>query len=119
MTDKKKAATTEELASLHATVATTLAEDLTMTTPAIEADDDTETKKQKLVLMELAIKARHDARAHAITFLKNNNITAEQGNAELAELQKQLAKQREKRPTTITPAALDEAAEAFGQRYPQ
>jgi hypothetical protein len=113
----KKAATTEELASLHATVAQTLADDLTLETPAIEADDDQETKRQKMTMMELAIKARHDARAHAITFLKNNNITAAEDNAEMAELQRKLAEQRKQRPErTIPQDALDAAAEAYGQR---
>jgi hypothetical protein len=113
----KKAATTEELASLHATVATTLAEDLTLKTPEIQEGDDHETKKLKLALQELAIKARHDARAHAITFLKNNNITAAEDNAEMAELQRKLAEQRKQRPErTIPQDALDAAAEAYGQR---
>lgn len=113
---KKKAATTEELSSLHATVAQTLADDLTLTTPAIEADDDQDTKRLKLSLQELAIKARHDARAHAITFLKNNNITAAADNEDLAELKKQLDAQRKQRPTAISTSALDEAAELYGTR---
>jgi hypothetical protein len=114
---KKKAATTEELASLHATVAQTLVEDLSLTTPAVEAGDDQETKRLKLSLQELAIKARHDARAHAITFLKNNNITAAEDNAELAELQRKLSESRKQRPAqAISADALDEAAGIYGQR---
>lgn len=53
--------------------------------------------------------------AAAITFLKNNNITAGKGNAELDALKAALEnKRRAKAP--ISAQALDEAAELFGQR---
>jgi len=103
----KEAATTEELASLHKAVAETLVADLTVKT---DKDDDVELKIAK-------IKLRHEARAHAITFLKNNNITAAQGNADLDALQAALNKQRSQRtPGKLPQSSLDEAAELFAAR---
>jgi hypothetical protein len=113
----KKAATTEELSDLHKRVAESLVEDLNIQAPAIEDGDDTDVKREKLALMELSIKARHDARAHAITFLKNNNITAAQGNAEMSALKAALAnrKQPPLPARGIPQHALDEAAELYGK----
>jgi len=54
--------------------------------------------------------------AAAITFLKNNNITAGQGNAELDELKAALEKRRRQPSAALTTKALDEAAELFGNR---
>ncbi len=103
----KEAATTEELAGLHKAVAETLIADLTT---APEKDEDVELKIAK-------IKLRHEARAHAISFLKNNNITAAQGNKDLEALQEALNKQRANRtPGRLSDSALDEAAESYGQR---
>lgn len=101
----KKAATTDELAALHATVAQTLVEDLSV-------KDEPEAE---IELRIARLKQRHDARAHAIAFLKNNNITAASDSEDLAALQRELSKQRSSR-SEIPQAALDEAAEAFGQR---
>jgi hypothetical protein len=53
--------------------------------------------------------------AAAITFLKNNNITAARGNAELDALKAALENRRSK--PTLTPAALDEAAALFGAHH--
>lgn len=100
-----KPATTEELSDLHAHVAKTLTEDLT----ADISGDDPE-------LLALRIKARHEARAQAITFLKNNNITAGKGNAELDALQQALAEKR-KRAKTLDPKALEEAAALHAQMH--
>lgn len=102
-----KAATTEELASLHATVAKTLVDDLSIEDAK---GDDVELRVARL-------RMRHDARAHAIAFLKNNNITAAADSDELAELQRKLSEQRKQRPSASIPQdALDAAAEAYGQR---
>lgn len=114
MSKKNKAATNEELASLHSQVAATLVEDLGREVPKVEGTEDPETKNLLLRMQELVLKLRHDARAHAITFLKNNNITAAEDNAALSELQDQLRKQRENRGGTIPQAALDDAAAAYG-----
>jgi hypothetical protein len=53
--------------------------------------------------------------AAAITFLKNNNITAARGNAELDALKSALENRRNK--PALTPAALDEAAALFGAQH--
>lgn len=97
-----KAATTEELAALHRQVAESLAADLQS---AADIEDP-------------AIRAavRKDARAQAIAFLKNNNVTAAQGNEELSALQRALANKRTARQPALSPQALDEAAELAASR---
>jgi hypothetical protein len=110
----KKAASNDELAGLHAQVASTLVEDLGREVPKLEGDEEPETKNLLLRMQELVLKLRHDARAHAITFLKNNNITAAEDNAAMQELQDQLKKQRDARSTGIPQRALDDAADAYG-----
>jgi hypothetical protein len=98
-----KAATTEELASLHNQVSTSLKEDL-------DACKDIEDPAVRAAV-------RERTRAQAITFLKNNNITAAQGNDEMAALQRALAeKTKARKATTISPAALEEAAEIASAR---
>lgn len=97
-----KAATTEELATLHKQVAESLSADLT----AIEAIEDPAVKAR----------LRIEARAQAMTFLKNNNITAAQGNGELDKLKEALANKKKAAPSGISAQALDEAAELYGQR---
>jgi hypothetical protein len=92
-----KAATTEDLGSLHKAVADALVEDLASEDPVV----------------------RSTARAQAISFLKNNNITAGKGNAELAALEEALAKQKAQRQGVtprISAAALEEAAELAAAR---
>lgn len=54
--------------------------------------------------------------AAAITFLKNNNITAGQGNTELDELKRALDAKRRQPSAALDPRALDEAAELFGNQ---
>ena len=96
-----KAATNEELALLHKEVATSLAADL----------KDAESIEDPAV----RIAARRDARAQAITFLKNNSITAAKGDGELAELQAALAAKR-KPSSKISQKSLDDMAADFGDR---
>lgn len=51
----------------------------------------------------------------AVTFLKNNNITADvEGNAALRDLSEKLASRRNKK---IPQASLDAAADAFSERF--
>lgn len=54
--------------------------------------------------------------AAAITLLKNNNVTAGKGNQELDALRQALENKRTARRPTLSAAALEEAAELFGQR---
>lgn len=54
--------------------------------------------------------------AAAITFLKNNNITAGRGNAELDALKKALENKRTAQAPRLDARALDEAVELFGNR---
>ena len=56
--------------------------------------------------------------AAAITFLKNNNITAAQGNTELDALKQALENKRKAKAPVMSQAALDEAVELFGQQHP-
>lgn len=97
-----KAATTEDLASLHKQVADSLVADLT-------AANDIEDPALRAAV-------RKDARAQAIAFLKNNNVTAAQGNEELSALQQALRNKRNARQPALTPQALDEAAELAASR---
>jgi hypothetical protein len=113
---KKKAASNDELASLHAQVAATLVEDLAREVPALEEGAEPETKNLVLRMQELVLKLRHDARAHAITFLKNNNITAAEDNEAMQEMQAALKAQRAARSGAIPQQVLDDASEAYGQR---
>lgn len=92
------AASDKALGDLHAMVAKTLAEDL-------EAADAIEDPVLRAV-------ARKDARAQAITFLKNNSITADvEQDAGLQDLKDKLANKR-----TVGKKALMEAATAFAER---
>jgi hypothetical protein len=51
----------------------------------------------------------------AVTFLKNNNITADvEGNSALRDLNEKLAARRNKK---LPQAALDQAADAFSERF--
>jgi hypothetical protein len=110
-----KAATTEELSGIHKHVSNTLVEDLHLTVPKIEDIDDDETRKLKLRLADTVLRLRHDARAHAITFLKNNSITASEGNAEMSALKAALKNRaRQPRAGVIPQQALDEAADLYG-----
>jgi hypothetical protein len=103
----KEAATTEELAGLHKQVAESLVADITL--PPVEGEA-VELKIAKL-------RMRHDARAQAITFLKNNNITAAQGNKDLDALAQALTEQRNRRSGgALSDTALDEAADIYGAR---
>jgi hypothetical protein len=113
-----KSATTEDLSGLHKEVAETLKQDLTRDIPELSDDDEPETKVLKLRMQELVLKLRHDARAHAITFLKNNNITAATGNEEMESLAKALEEQRQRRASNgaIPQQALDDAAAEYGAR---
>lgn len=97
-----KAATTEDLAGIHKKVADSLREDL----EAIETIEDP----------VLRVKLRLEARAQAMTFLKNNNITAAAGNSEMNALQQALDNKRKAKAPGLTPQALDEAAELYGAR---
>jgi hypothetical protein len=98
-----KAATTDELSALHREVATSLVEDL----KGIETIEDP----------ALRAKLRVEARAQAITFLKNNNITAAKGNTELDALAQALANKAKGRTSGLTPQALDEAAALHAQMH--
>jgi hypothetical protein len=99
-----KAATTEELSTLHKQVAESLVEDLTS---AASIEDPA-----------LRAAVRKEARAQAIAFLKNNNITAAQGNNELNALQQALTarKAAKAKPVAVPQEALDEAADLFAAR---
>lgn len=96
-----QAATTEELAGLHKQVAESLIADLA----AIEAIEDP----------ALKARLRIEARAQAMTFLKNNNVTAAQGNSELDAL-KQALQNKRRHMAALSPQALEEAAELYDQR---
>ena len=93
------AASDKVLGNLHAAVANALAEQVAGVT---ETDAE---GNERLVRASPALLGA------AITFLKNNNITADvENNAELRELSEALAARRKKK---IPQATLDEAAEAF------
>lgn len=92
------AATDKALGDLHAMVAQTLAEDLA----AAERIEDP----------VLRAVARKDARAQAITFLKNNSITADvEQDQGLRELSERLNRKRQ-----ASKQALQEAAQQFAER---
>lgn len=87
-----------QLETLHSLVATSLIEDL-------EAAEQIEDPAERH-------NARHQARAQAITFLKNHNyIGKPDENAHLAELQRKLNERRQAGKRGL--AALSEAADAF------
>lgn len=108
MTDK---ATEESLGSLHGAVARALTDVVTEGATVVlrgKGGQPDEVVKETVSPAYLAA---------AITFLKNNNITAGKGNAELDALKQALERKRTaKAPSRITPEALDEAAELFGNR---
>ena len=68
------------------------------------------------------VKVEEPSAAHimaAITFLKNNNITADaESNAALSELSKQLAEKRKTQKGKLSPESLQEAAAVFERDLP-
>lgn len=92
------AASVDALGALHALVAASLKEDL-------EAAEQIEDPGLRAL-------ARDKARAQAITFLKNNSITADpETNAGLSELRAKLQRKRD-----VGKESLAQAAEAFAER---
>lgn len=97
-------ATENDLAELHGAVARALTTIVAGTVTEVEGE-------------QVMVPASPAYLAAAITFLKNNNITAGKGNEELDALKQALERKRNaKAPTRISPEALDEAAELFGTR---
>lgn len=105
-------ATEDDLSALHGAVASAL-------TTVITDGVDTPVKGAEGEVTVVKTPASAAYYAAAITFLKNNNITAGRGNAELDALKQALENKRNARAPTLTPQALDEAAELFGQRHLQ
>ena len=88
----------DQLQTLHSLVATSLIEDL-------EAAENMQDPVERQT-------ARHQARAQAITFLKNHSyIGKPDENAHLADLQRKLNERRQAGKRGL--AALSEAADAF------
>ena len=102
-------ATEDDLSSLHGALARNLTEVIDKGIPLVTKDADGEPVVEK-------VPAPAAYFAAAITFLKNNNITAGKGNAELDALKLALEKKRGARAPSLTPQALEEAAELFHNR---
>lgn len=97
------AASDKVLGDLHEAVATAFAEQVKGYTEVSEEG------KERIVRPSPALLGA------AVTFLKNNNITADvEGNAALRTLNDNLAARRNKR---IPQAALDAAADAYSERF--
>lgn len=97
------AATEGELGILHKEVAKAL------TDMVQETAEDEDTGAVKRMVSPAVLGA-------AIAFLKNNNITASpEQNAALSDLNKQL--QARRRKGAVTPAAMDQAASDFADRF--
>lgn len=106
-------ATDEDLGALHGAVARALTE--------VIADGVTEVirgKGKDAADQVVKTPASPAYLAAAITFLKNNNITAAQGNTELDALKQALENKRKAKAPVMSQAALDEAVELFGQQHP-
>lgn len=101
-------ATEDDLGALHGAVARALTEVITEgVAMTVKVGEDTETVKAPAPASYFAA---------AITLLKNNNITAAKGNAELDQLKQALENKRRAKAPVLSPEALDEAAELFGNR---
>lgn len=101
-------ATEDDLSALHGALATALTTVITDGVPVVVKGEEGDSVEK--------VPASAAYFAAAITFLKNNNITAGKGNAELGALKAALENKRTSRRPTLSPEALEEAAELFGQR---
>lgn len=101
-------ATEDDLASLHGVVADALTQVISNGVNVIVG------KGEEAAVVNQPAPAAYFAAA--ITLLKNNNITAAKGNAELDQLKQALENKRKARPPVLTPQALDEAAALFGNQ---
>lgn len=101
-------ATEDDLSALHGAIARGLTDIIDKGVPVVVRGDEGDT----------VVKAPASAAyfAAGITMLKNNNITAGKGNAELDALRLALEKKRGARAPSLTPQALEEAAELFHSR---
>jgi hypothetical protein len=101
-------ATEDDLSALHGAVARALTE--------VVAEGATEVLRKKGDADDEVVKVTASPAylAAAITFLKNNNITAGKGNEDLDKLKRALENKRTSR-VPLSPQALEEAAELFGR----
>lgn len=104
-------ATVDDLGGLHSAVARALKSVVEDGVPVVTRDAEGNERIEKAPASPAYLAA-------AITFLKNNNITAGKGNADLDALKRALDSKR-RRTTAVTPEALDEATELFGSRLTQ
>lgn len=97
------AASDKVLGDLHEAVATAFAEQVKGYTEISEEGTERVVRPSPALL------------GAAVTFLKNNNITADvEGNQALRDLSEKLAQRRNKK---IPQASLDAAAESFSERF--
>lgn len=109
MSDNKPAST-DVLGALHSLVASVLTKQLKLADGALAG----ELTPEQIEALEGVLSDTKVSIGAAISFLKNNNITAsiEKSN-ELRELEETLSKKREAGKGRLTPAQMAEAAEAF------
>jgi hypothetical protein len=106
----KEAASTGELSALHALVSRVLTKQLQLADGAL----DREFSEEQLTLLTAALGDTKNALGAAITFLKNNNITASvEDNNELRQLQTELAATRARGKQKLSQTDLVEAAALF------
>lgn len=101
-------ATEDDLSVLHGALANALTSVITDGVPVVVKGEEGDSVEK--------VPASAAYFAAAITFLKNNNITAGRGNAELGALKAALENKRAAKRPVLSQEALDEAAELFGNR---
>jgi hypothetical protein len=102
-------ATEDELGALHGAIARSLT---TVITAGVE---EVVGKGEDAVVVKGPASAAYFAAA--ITLLKNNNITAAQGNHALDALKQALANKKNAKAPVLTKQSLEEAAELFGDMH--
>ncbi len=110
MSDDKKPASTEVLGGLHSLVARVLTKQLKLADDALAG----ELTPEQIEVLTDVLSDTKVAIGAAISFLKNNNITASpEKSAALRELEDELSKKRAAGKGRLTPAQMEEAAQAF------